>query len=73
MEQLIQILVPMAILIFGLFFVLRMIIPRSTRTAIQHAIWHRIICGSSNNAISFSKVAKYLLIGIALLLLFSRI
>ena len=73
MEQLLQILVPLAILTFGFLFVLRIIIPRSTRTAIQHAIWHRIICGSSNNAISFAKVAKYLLVGIVLLILFAKI
>lgn len=54
MDQLIQMMIPMGILIFGFLFVLRMIIPRSTRVAIQHAIWHRIICGSSNNAISFT-------------------
>jgi hypothetical protein len=72
MEQLVHLLISIAILVVGLFFVLRIIIPRSTRSAIEHAIWHRIICGSSSNAISFTKVAKYLLVILGLLYLVSR-
>ena len=72
MEQLPRLLISIAILIVGLFFVLRMMIPRSTRSAIEHAIWHRIICGSSSNALSFAKVIKYLLVILGLLYLVSR-
>lgn len=72
MEQLVHLLISIAILVFGLFFVLRMIIPRSTRSAMEHAIWHRIIRGSSSNALSFTKLAMYLLVILGLLYLVSR-
>ncbi|RJQ65656.1 MAG: hypothetical protein C4530_00205 [Desulfobacteraceae bacterium] len=72
MDQFVQILVPIAVLIFGLLFFIRMIIPRSTLIAIQNAIWHRVICGSSNNALSFSKLIKFLLIGFGLLYILSK-
>lgn len=71
MEQLPHLMISIAILVICLFFVLRMIIPRSTRSAIEHAVWHRIICGSSSNAISFAKVVKFLLVILGLLYLVS--
>ena len=72
MDQLIEPLIPIGVLIFGLLIGMRRIVPRPTRMAIQRAIWQRIICGSSSNAISVIQLAKYLLIGIGLLILLSR-
>ena len=72
MEQLLHLLFLIVLMITGLMWVMRMLIPKSTRTAIEHAIWHRIICGSSSNALSFTKLGKYLLVIIGLLYLASR-
>ena len=62
MEQLAYLLTAMAIPIVGCFFFLRMILrlflPGSTRLAIEHAIWQRIVCGKSSHALSLTMLAK---------------
>lgn len=63
----ITVIVVCGVLVMGFAFLLSGAIPRSTKDAIQHAVWHRIICGSHPNAPSIGGIIKALLLGIGLL------
>ena len=60
-------IVVVGLLVVGLAFLLSGALPRSTRNAIQHAMWHRIICGSHPNAPSIGGIIKALVFSIVLL------
>ncbi len=69
MEQFVHLLLSITILMFGLSIVIGMLIPNRTLTAIEHAIWHRVIVGSTGNRLSARKFFKHLVAILAIIFL----